>query len=150
MKAVEEKTSRVFPEGSYKALTVLSQDKNEDACFVFEKEFGKIFTSFLKENNICEMYLFDRQGSCLFLDESAHLSWFIMRSEKGMENSIQKSIQHHAPKEVTEALKTKQYVLKDSDHKLKKFYYAFIKDFPGSEIDKSNILSYQAFLNQAS
>lgn len=194
LKVVEEKTSRVFQECSYKALTILSQDKKEDACFVFDKKFGEIFTSYLKKNNICEMYLFDRQGSYLFLDDAANLSWFILRSEKGMENSIQKAIEHSAPKEVVDALKTKQFVLSlyeeddfskfrgkeidwskylhpavvfeskinnqkalgnkasdnDSNNKPKKFYYAFIKDFPESGMDKSKILSYQEFLNQAS
>ncbi|MEI6095466.1 MAG: hypothetical protein WCR08_08425 [Gammaproteobacteria bacterium] len=111
LKMVEEKTSRIFQECSYKALTILSQDSKEDACFTYDKEFGKIFTSYIKENNICEMYLFDRQGSYLFLDENANLSWFIIRSEKGMENSIQKSIEHGAPKQVIDVLKTKQFVL---------------------------------------
>ena len=111
LKIVEEKTSRVFQECSYKALTILSQDKNEDAFFIFDKDFGEILTSHLKENNICEMYLFDRQGSYLFLDEAANLSWFIIRSEKGMENSIQKALKHGAPQSVVDALKTKQFVL---------------------------------------
>lgn len=192
LKIVEEKTSRVFQECSYKALTILSQDKNEDACFIFDKSFGEIITSHLKENNICEMYLFDRQGSYLFLDDAANLSWFIIRSEKGMENSIQKALGHGAPQSVIDALKTKQFVLslyeeddflrwrgKEIDwskylhpasifeskintqevseiqvndsvsgNKPKKLYYAFIKDFPESGVDKSQILSYQEFLNK--
>ena len=111
LKVVEEKTWRVFQECSYKALTILSQDKNEDACFIFDKDFGKILTSHLKENNVCEMYLFDRQGSYLFLDDATNLSWFIIRSEKGMENSIQKALEHGAPQSVIDALKTKQFVL---------------------------------------
>jgi len=193
LKIVEEKTSRVFQECSYKALTILSQDKNEDACFIFDKDFGKILTSHFKENNICEMYLFDRQGSYLFLDDTANLSWFIIRSEKGMENSIQKALEHGAPQAVIDALKTKQFVLslyeeddflrwkgKEIDwskylhpasifeskinakkipeiqtndsagNKPRKFYYAFINDFPESGIDKSKILSYREFLDQLS
>ena len=193
LKVVEEKTWRVFQECSYKALTILSQDKNEDACFIFDKDFGKILTSHLKENNVCEMYLFDRQGSYLFLDDAANLSWFIIRSEKGMENSIQKALEHGAPQSVIDALKTKQFVLslyeeddflrwrgKEIDwskylhpasifeskinakkipeiqtndsagNKPRKFYYAFINDFPESGIDKSKILSYREFLDQLS
>ncbi len=194
LKLVDEKTSRIFQECSYKALTVLSQDSKEDACFTYDKEFGKIFTAYLKENNICEIYLFDRQGSYLFLDDNANLSWFIIRSEKGMENSIQKAIEHGAPQSVIETLKTKQCVLslyeeddfskfrgeeidwskylhpasvfestinnkevldiKTNDNNScsepKKFYYAFIKDFPESGIDKTKIVSYKKFLRQAS
>lgn len=190
LKTVKEKTSRVFQECSYKALTILSQDKNEDACFIFDKEFGKILTAHLEANNICEMYLFDRQGSYLFLDDKANLSWFVIRSEKGMENGIQKAIKHGAPQAVVNALKTKQFVLSlyeeddflrwrgkkidwskylhpasvfeskinnqkvldvqtnDFDDKPKKFYYAFVRDFPESGIDKNKILSYQEFLNK--
>ena len=143
-------------------------------------------TSHLKENNVCEMYLFDRQGGYLFLDDAANLSWFIIRSEKGMENSIQKALDHGAPQSVIDALKTKQFVLSlyeeddflrirekkidwnkylhpasvfesqiksdgsYSDNITDKFYYAFIKDFPESGVDKNKILSYQDFLNQAS
>lgn len=139
------------------------------------------------------MYLFDRQGSYLFLDDAANLSWFIIRSEKGMENSIQKALEHGAPQSVIDALKTKQFVLslyeeddllrwrgKEIDwskylhpvsiseskinakkipeiqtndsagNKPRKFYYAFINDFPESGIDKSKILSYREFLDQLS
>ena len=111
LKLVEEKTSRVFQDCSQKMLRILSEDTNEEACFVFDKEFGDIFTSYLKENNICEMYLFDRQGSYLFLDENGDLSWFIIRSERGMENSIQKAIEYGAPQSVIDALKTREIVL---------------------------------------
>lgn len=193
LQTVEEKTSRVFQECSYKALTVLSQDEKEDACFVYDKKFGEIFSAYLQKNNICEIYLFDRQGSYLFLDDHANLSWFIIRTEKGMENSIQKAIKHNAPQEVIDALKTRKFVLSlyeeddfskfrgqeinwskylhpalsfdskinhkkvlaneandsRSDNKSKKFYYAFINDFPDSGIDKSKILSYRKFLNEA-
>ena len=186
LKIVEEKTSRIFQECSYKALSLLSQDSNEDASFTHDKEFGKIFGSCLKENNICELYLFDRQGSYLCLDNKANLSWFIIRSEKGMMNSIQKALEHGAPQSMIDALKTKQFVLSlyeeddflrirekkidwnkylhpasvfesqiksdgsYSDNITDKFYYAFIKDFPESGVDKNKILSYQDFLNQAS
>lgn len=81
LQIVEEKTSRVFQECSYKVLTVLSQDSKEDACFTYDIEFGEIFTAYIAENNICEIYLFDRQDSCLFLDDNANLSWFIIRND---------------------------------------------------------------------
>ena len=57
------------------------------------------------------MYLFDRQGSYLFLNEDADLSWFIIRSEKGMENSIQKALEFGAPDTVITALKERKVVL---------------------------------------
>jgi CheY-like chemotaxis protein len=179
LKLVEEKTSRVFQECSYKALTALSKDTNEEACFTFDKQFGAIFTSYLQDNHICELYLFDRQGSYLLLDDKANLSWFIMRSEKGMKNSMQLAKEHNAPESVIDALQTKRcllslyekedvarlrgkeiawdnylhpasvYELKMPGKDAKKFYYAFIKEFPAHGMDTSKILSYQAFLNQA-
>ena len=221
---VDKKTSLVFQNCSRTILRILSEDANEEACFVFDKAFGDIFTSYLKENNICEMYLYDRQGSYLFLDENANASWLIMRSEKGMENSIQKALEYGAPESVIDALNTRKVVLslyEDSDFsslynklmnielefaKAKKkqkkegeeteeepeiiveidwsrylhpacifesktnrlealgiqpegvsesnatvhnYYYAFIKDFPDHDVDKSRILSYKEFLKEA-
>ena len=225
-KLVDKKTSLVFQDCSRTVLRILSEDVNEEACFVFDKTFGDIFTSYLKENNICEMYLYDRQGSYLLLDENADASWFIMRSEKGMENSIQKALEYGAPESVIDALNTRKVVLslyEDSDfsslynklmnielelakEKKKKkkegeeieaepepeikieidwdkylhpacvfeskinrleavgiqsegvsesngtvhnYYYAFIKEFPDHDIDKSRILSYKEFLKEA-
>lgn len=220
---IDQKTSHVFQDCSRTVLRILSEDKNEEACFVFDKHFNDIFTPYLKENNICEMYLYDRQGSYLLLNDNADASWFIIRSEKGMENSLQKAIEYGAPESVIEALSEKKLVLslyEDSDfsqlydklmkiqldlakEKKKKegdkeevepepeiiieidwekylhtasvfesktnrlealgiksdnsepsdvshkYYYAFIKDFPDHGIDKSRILSYREFLNEA-
>lgn len=218
---VDKKTSHVFQDCSRTVLRILSEDKNEEACFVFDKHFNDIFTPYLKENNICEMYLYDRQGSYLLLDDNANASWFIIRSEKGMENSLQKAIEYGAPAEVIEALSAKQVVLSlyensdfsqlydklmkiqldlakekkkkegdkveeepeivieidwekylhpacvfesktnrlealgiksdNSEHSdvSHKYYYAFIKNFPDHGIDKSRILSYKEFLNEA-
>lgn len=115
---VDKKTSLVFQDCSRTVLRILSEDANEEACFVFDKAFGDIFTSYLKENNICEMYLYDRQGSYLLLNDNADASWFIIRSEKGMENSIQKAIEYGAPESVIEALNARKVVLslyEDSD-----------------------------------
>ncbi|MCR9192841.1 MAG: hypothetical protein NXI01_09355 [Gammaproteobacteria bacterium] len=224
LELVEKKTSRVFQDCSYQALKILSEDPNEDACFVFDKGFGEIFTSHLKEHHICEMYLFDRQGSYLFLDENAELSWFIIRSDKGMENSTQKAIEYGAPESVVDDLKARKVVLSlyeehdfsklkekltraeltkvrlekekqekeggeaeeiepeikieidwdkylhpavvfeskvnrlaefglasndsDSEDTVHKYYYAFIKSFPESGMDKGRILSYKEFLNE--
>ena len=220
---IDKKTSHVFQDCSRTVLRILSEDKNEEACFVFDKHFIDVFTPYFKENKICEMYLYDRQGSYLLLDENADASWFIIRSEKGMENSIQKAIEYGAPESVIEALSEKKVVLslyensdfsrlydklmkiqldlakekkkKESDkeeveperaiiieidwekylhpacvfesktNRLEalgiksdnsepsdvshKYYYAFIKDFPDHGIDKSRVLSYKEFLNEA-
>ncbi len=217
---ITQKTSLIFQDSSRKAISILAQDTKEDAYFAFDKGFGDIFTKYLKDNNICELYLFDRQGSYMFLDDSANLSWLIVRSEKGMENSVEKAIEYEAPESVIDALRQRKSVLslyEESDFaRLKeksiraqmalikdkkkkegdeaevepeikaqidwdsylhpatvfesksglnepsksigesssgdepcKHYYAFIKNFPDNGIDKTRILSYRDFLNQA-
>lgn len=213
---IAQKTSLIFQDSSRKAISILAQDTKEDAYFAFDKEFGGIFTKYLQDNNICEMYLFDRQGSYLFLDDNADLSWLIMRSEKGMENSVEKAIEYEAPESVIDALKQRKAILSlyeesdfarlkqqsisaqmalakdkkkegdktEAEQEIKakidwdkylhpvtvfesstqflqntsenspgdescKYYYAFIKDFPDNGVDKTRILSYRDFLNQA-
>lgn len=47
----------------------------------------------------------------MLLDDNANLSWFIIRSEKGMENSLEKAMENNAPPSVIEALASKQVVL---------------------------------------
>lgn len=55
-------------EASRKALTFLSKDLKEGPSFVFDQSFCDIFNPTFKENNICEMCLYDRKGSYLLLD----------------------------------------------------------------------------------
>ena len=109
--AIEKKASRIFQNHSQKALTILSNDLKEGSSFVFDQNFCDIFNPILKENNICEMYLYDRQGSYLLLDEHANPSWFIIRCEKGMENSLEKAVEYGAPLDVIEALSEKKVLL---------------------------------------
>ncbi len=109
--AIDQKASRIFQNPAQKALTILSKDLKEGASFVFDQSFCEIFNPILKENNICEMYLYDRQGSYLLLDEHANPSWFIIRCEKGMENGLAKAIEYDAPLDVIEALSEKKALL---------------------------------------
>lgn len=108
---IDKKASNIFQNNSQKEMSILSKDAKEDACFVYDKDFCDIFNKTLRENHICEMYLYDRQGSYLLLDDNANLSWFIIRSEKGMENSLEKAMENNAPSSVIEALASKQVVL---------------------------------------
>jgi hypothetical protein len=137
----------------------------------------------MNEHHICEMYLFDKQGSCIFLDEEANLSWLFVRNETGIENSIKLAEQYHAPTSVISALKEKQVILslyEKEDFERRKiidwdqyllpatvftgddkyitsfklnphsnYYYAFTNKFPDHGIEQDKILSYKAFLKQA-
>lgn len=85
-------------------------------------EFIPIWNAYFKTHSICEGYLFDSQGSMMFLDAKGNLSWFIVRNEHGVEHGIEKSAQYGAPQKIIEALKTKEYILslhEDDDFKNK-------------------------------
>lgn len=88
-----------------------SRNPNENNSFLFDGNFISIFDNYLKENDICEFYLFDKQGSYIFLDSDANLSWLFIRNATGMENSIILAQKYNAPKHIIDALKSKECIL---------------------------------------
>lgn len=85
-------------------------------------EFLPIWNTFFTKHSICEGYLFDSQGSMMFLDTKGNLSWFIVRNEHGIEHGVEKAARYGAPQKIIEALKTKEYILslhEDDDFKNK-------------------------------
>lgn len=111
LKRIQEKSNLALQWCSYDLARPLAADPNEHTNFLFDGNFLPLFKTYLKENKICEFYLFDRQGSFLLLDEHANLSWLFVRNETGVENSIKLAAQHHAPQHVLDALKSKQVIL---------------------------------------
>jgi CheY-like chemotaxis protein len=108
---VEKRLKKIFQWYSYVPARILSQDPNENSFFLFDKNFGKILNKHIKNNKISELYLFDKQGSYLFLDQDANLSWLFVRNATGIENSIKMATQYGAPKAVIDALKSKEVIL---------------------------------------
>ena len=108
---IEHKLTKIFQMYSYMPARILSRDTNENTFFLFDANFGKLLHSHIKENDICELYLFDKQGSYLFLDKNANLSWLFVRNETGIENSIKLATQYSAPKSVIDALQSKKVIL---------------------------------------
>lgn len=108
---IEKRLTKIFQMYSYIPARMLSRDTNENTFFLFDANFGKLLHSHMKDNEICELYLFDKQGSYLFLDKDANLSWLFVRNETGIENSIKLATQYGAPKSVIEALKSKKVIL---------------------------------------
>lgn len=111
LQLIEEKTTILLSNYSHEVALILSKEENEKPTVLFDGNFSSLFNQFLDENNICEFYLFDRQGSYLMLDEDANLSWLFIRNEQGMQNSIKLAKEKQAPQSVIDALLSKKYLL---------------------------------------
>lgn len=92
----------------YVPARIISRNKNEKSSFLFDGNFADIFNNYIKTNNICEFYLFDKQGSYLFLDQQANPSWLFIRNETGIKNSIQRAAQYGAPQSILDRLKNNE------------------------------------------
>ena len=108
---IEKRLTKIFQWYSYSPARLLSKNDSEKSSFLFDGNFAPVFNSHLKEHNICEFYLFDKQGSYLFLDDEANLSWFFVRNETGIENTIKLASRYGAPQTIIDALKTKDVIL---------------------------------------
>lgn len=139
---------------------VLAQSFGEKGIFYVWK-FLPILNAYLKEQDICEGYLFDSQSSMMFLDRKGHLSWLIVRNEDGIENGIKTAIRYGAPQRIIEAMKSKEYILslnEEEDFKSKQNIQwdeyllkanAFKKDASESNNEQScSETYYYAFTNQ--
>ncbi len=107
----KERTEKIFQWYSYPIARILSRDAREKTSFLFDGNFGSIFNAYINEKNICEFYLFDRQGSFIFLDRYANLSWLFVRNENGIQNSIELATQYGAPTQILKAIQSKKYIL---------------------------------------
>lgn len=108
---IQKRSEAIFQWSSYVPARILSRNTSEKTSFLFDGNFADVFNSYIKDNNICEFYLFDKQGSYLFLDQDANLSWMFIRNNKGMQNSIALAQELNAPKNVINALESKKYIL---------------------------------------
>jgi CheY-like chemotaxis protein len=96
---------------SYPLIRRLSREPAEKNTFLFDGNFLPILNRYIQEQHVCELYLFDQQGSYLFLDENANLSWLFVRNDIGMVNSIQMAKKYHAPARVIDAIQSKEKLL---------------------------------------
>ena len=108
---IAEKSARAFQWISYPVARELSREPTEKTNFLFDGHVLPILNKLIQEHHICELYLFDKQGSYLLLDEHANLSWFFVRSDLGMVNSIELAKQYHAPSWVIDAIQSKEKLL---------------------------------------
>lgn len=108
---ISEKLASTFQWMSYSVARKLSMESTEKNTFLFDGNFLPILNRHIEERHICELYLFDQQGSYLFLDEHANMSWLFIRNDLGMVNSIQLAKQYHAPNWVIDAIQSKEQLL---------------------------------------
>lgn len=111
LKLIEEKAVILFSNYSHEVALNLSKEQNEKPTVLFDGNFSSIFNHFVVENNICEFYLFDRQGSYMMLDEDANLSWLFVRNDEGLQNSIHFAKEKNAPQSIIDALLSKNFIL---------------------------------------
>lgn len=171
-----------FQVAGHSTAVALSRNPKEKSSFEFCAKFLPIFNQYIREHEICEGYLFDRQGGMIFLDKNANFSWLFVRNEYGIINGLENAYKHGAPDNIIDLLKSREYILslyepedfkvrdkiewdkyllkvdilnddaiyKDEtvNHLPANYYYAFTDSFPEHGINKDNILSFQAFLNQ--
>ncbi len=111
LESINKHETMMFQIAGHEASNSLVHDSHAKTSFLNDGNFLPIFNAYLKEHDICEGYLFDKQGSFMLLDKQANISWLFVRNEKGMENSITMAKQHNAPKAVLEALESKKFIL---------------------------------------
>jgi CheY-like chemotaxis protein len=111
MDSISEKSERTFQLMSYTAARQLSFDPAEKSNILFDGNILPLLNNHIQKHHICELYLFDKQGSYICLDENANLSWFFVRNDLGMQNSIQLAKQYHAPTWVIDAIQSKEMLL---------------------------------------
>ena len=100
-----------FQTAGYTVALELCKNQKEKSSFALCSEFLPIFNQYIKEHNICEGYLFDRQGGMIFLDRNANLSWLFVRNEHGIINGLEQAHKYRAPDNIIDLLKSKKYIL---------------------------------------
>ena len=108
---IAQHTTSMYQRLSHEMATILAKDEREQTSFLNDGNFLPIFNTYLKEHDICEGYLVDRQGSLMFLDNQANFHWLFVRNEKGIANSIAMAKQYDAPELIIDKLKSKEYIL---------------------------------------
>lgn len=121
-----------FEDNSVGIVYSLLQDpQNKTRCLI-DPAFTNLMNTIVHENNICEYYLIDKQGSFLLLDANANMKWLIARNQIGTEQSIKLLEQYGATSEIIELIRNQQKLL-------------FVPD--ESLLDKNNLIDWNEFLH---
>ncbi|MBS0358013.1 MAG: hypothetical protein JSS53_01895 [Proteobacteria bacterium] len=157
-----------FEDASLGIIYRLHNDpENRTGCLTDEK-FISFFWGHVRDQKIVEQYLLDKQGSKVMLDKHANLSWFFIRNDLGMEQSINLAKKYNAPQGVIHALERHEkllYIYDENEFQKntavnwndylypvqifegkQKYYYAFVSDIKHHSIEKDKILSFADYL----
>ena len=111
IEAINKLSTGMFQRVGHGIANILNHDESEKTSFLNDGNFLSILNPYLQEHDICEGYLFDKQGSLMFLDNKANLSWLFVRNEQGVQNSIERARTYGAPDSVIASLKSKEMIL---------------------------------------
>lgn len=149
---------------------ILDSIKESENAVFQNKSFIDLFNKVVRENEIVEYYLLDESGSFLMLDaEGKNQIWLIIKSKSDF-SYFYEIVENDAdllPRETLKKLKERKILTHfktfkessapvDSWHFLeaqpldekKEFYYAIAKNDKHFQMKRSDIKSYQEFLNQ--
>lgn len=111
LERINHLSADMFLSISHGIANSLVRHSEEKTSFLNDGNFLPTLNSYLNEQDICEGYLFDRQGSLMLLDKEAKLHWLFVRNDKGVERSIQQARHYGAPNTVIQRLESKKVIL---------------------------------------
>lgn len=147
---------------------IIKNIKNTSDSFLEDRAIHNFLLNFLTENKICEFYLTDNLGSFLLLTSTGDLTWFVLQSDREIDNFKQIAIEHEASSEIIKSLNTREKILclfSEEDYKLPvdkwsdylhksntigNAYYAIIRGdaaFKAAGLNKNKITFFQRFQN---
>jgi len=154
------------------ALHKASSDlyKFTPAC-LSEPAFVKLLQQICQKHNIVEYYLLDEHGSFLMLDEKGIPSWFIVKSEKDMEDLYQYAKDQEAPNDILNLLNDRikvPYFHTEKDWSVgfdqaeckkyfhpavdlegnQRYFYSYIDDPNAYELERNKIVSLRKHLQR--
>jgi len=150
------------------SIVIRNLATNPNSCFC-DKTFIDFFYQLTHQHAVAEFYLVDKFGSFLFLDFEGNISWFIVKSEKDLEDYYDIALENDAPASVINALRCRgkvPFFFTESDqeepvnnwgrflhpaHKLEgknTYYYSYIEGKSVYDIDTSKITSQKDYLEK--
>lgn len=108
---INQQAMDMFQGVCHSLVTSLTKNPQEKSSFLNDGNFLNILNHYLQSHNICEGYLFDKQGSMMLLDNEANLYWLFVRNDHGIANSIASAKEFGAPQSVIDALESKKFIL---------------------------------------
>jgi CheY-like chemotaxis protein len=143
--------------------TVIQNLTSNPYCCLDDPTFQQIFAKLCQENHIIEYYLVNDMGSYLMLDIEGNPSWFVVQTERDLENLYDSVVANEAPKDMIQDVKRRRKLLfqfTDQDRKsvetmedLRKFLHpanAFVCQSDKGKKSKKGKKFYYTYINDVS